>query len=113
MNDLPEDVSSYGKVEISLHFRCMETDSVSEEQLAVAVSISGTSFMMRSPCHLRLGTLLSLRICSPIEISDSPFCLVHSIGRVVSEHQFEDGALGYKVRIEKFDPSVSTSLSQL
>jgi hypothetical protein len=26
---------------------------------------------------------------------------VHSIGRVVSEHQFEDGTLGYKVKIEK------------
>ena len=109
MNDSPEDVSNYGKVEISLHFRCMETDSVSEEQLAVAVSISGTSFMMESPCHLKLGALLSLRIRLPIENPGSPFCQVHSIGRVVSEHQFEDGTLGYKVRIEKFVPRVSTA----
>ena len=112
MNDAPEDVSNYGKVEISLHFRCIETDSVSEEQLAVAVHVSGTSFLMRSPRHLTLGTLLSLRIPFPLEFSGSPFRRVHSIGRVVSEHPFEDGALGYKVRIEKFDPSVSTALSR-
>jgi hypothetical protein len=112
VNDAPEDVNNYGKVEISLHFRCIETDSVSEEQLAVAVDVSGTSFLMRSPRHLALGTLLSLRIRFPLEISGSPFRRVHSIGRVVSEHQFEDGALGYKVRIEKFDPNVSTALSR-
>ena len=110
MNDAPEDVSNYGKVEVSLHFRSIGTDAVSEEQLAVAVGVSGTSFLMRSPRHLTLGTLLYLRIRFPVESSGSPFCQVHSIGRVVSEHQFEDGALGYKVRIEKFDPSVSTAL---
>jgi len=95
------------KCEIPVYFRCMEINSGAEEYLAETILISETWFLMRTPRSLTPGNLLSLRLRVPIEISGSPFSEVHGDGRVVSEHELDDGSLGYKVTIDPSVPRVS------
>jgi len=65
---------------------------------------------MRSPQRLRLGSVLSLRLRIPTEISGTPFSASNGTGRVVSEHQLEDGSLGYRVTIERSPAEISKIL---
>jgi hypothetical protein len=58
-------------------------------------------FLMRSHKELTTGTVLSLRLRVPREISGSPFSEVHSTGRVVCEHELDDGSVGYLVELER------------
>lgn len=96
-----EVLSGSHQAQIRIHFRCVEMDSQSEEYSTETICISVSWFLMKSPHPLREGSLLALRLQVPTEISGSPYC-VHCVnGRVQSEHQLEDGALGYKVSIEQ------------
>ncbi|MGB7848542.1 MAG: hypothetical protein WBL63_23215 [Candidatus Acidiferrum sp.] len=91
------------KCAVPVLIRCMEIDSGAEEYLAETVRVSPMWFLIKTPHALKLGGLLSLRLHVPTEVSGSPFSEVRGDGRVVSEHQLEDGTVGYKVA---FDPSL-------
>jgi hypothetical protein len=110
VSDDPEGPESYYRLELPVHFRCMEPEASAEEHLAVAVIVSNDSFLLRSPLPLSLGSLLALRVRVPIEISGSPFSQRVCVGCVVSDHELEDGTTGYKVRIEPAAPRRSAQL---
>jgi len=71
------------------------------EYATETVKIWLSGFLMRSRRALTAGTILYLRLRVPIEISGSPFSELCSIGRVVSEHELDDGTVGYSVSIER------------
>jgi hypothetical protein len=96
-----ETLSNFHQMQIRIHFRCVEIGSPTEEYATETICISVSWFLMRSPRRLREGSLLALRLQVPTEISGSPYCVHCVTGRVQSEHQLEDGALGYKVTIEQ------------
>lgn len=83
-----------------VHFRCLGIGCEDVEYTTETVSIWLYGFLMRSRRELTAGTILYLRMRVPIEISGSPFCEHHGIGRVVSEHELEDGSVGYSVKFE-------------
>jgi len=86
---------------VPIHFRClgMGCDDVEYATETVKIWISG--FLMKSRKVLPSGTILYLRLRVPTEISGSPFCEFCSVGRVVSEHELDDGTVGYSVEIER------------
>jgi len=86
---------------VPLHFRCLGIGCEDVEYATETVKISLYGFLMRSQRELTKGTMLYLRLRVPIEISGSPFREMRSIGRVVSEHELEDGTVGYSVEIER------------
>jgi hypothetical protein len=85
---------------IPVWFRSPEIDSGAEECSTETVCISSQCFVMASPKRLRIGSLLSLRMRVPVEISGSARREMRASGRVESEEQLEDGSIGYKVIIE-------------
>ena len=95
------------KCEIPVYFRCIELNAGAEEYLAETVRVSSTWLLMKSPRLLTLGSLLSLRLRVPTELSGSPFSEVRGDGRVVSEHPLDDGSLAYKVAIDESVPRVN------
>ena len=101
MSNGEESPESYYRLELPVHFRFMEPNASPEEHLAVAVIVSNNSFLLRSPLPLSPGSLIALRVRVPIEISGSPFSQRLCVGCVVSDHELEDGTIGYKVRIEQ------------
>ncbi len=105
-----EGPGSYYRLEVPVHFRCMDPDASPEEHLAIAVIVSNNSFLLRSPLRLNPGNLIALRVRVPIEISGGPLSQSLCVGCVVSGHELEDGTLGYKVRIEESAPHNSTQL---
>ncbi len=84
---------------VPLHFRCLGMGSEEVEYATETVKIWLYGFLMRSRKELTRGTELDLRLRVPTEISGSPFSEVRSKGRVVSEHELEDGSVGYMVEI--------------
>ncbi|MGB7847606.1 MAG: hypothetical protein WBL63_18485 [Candidatus Acidiferrum sp.] len=96
-----EALNNSHQTQIRIHFRCVEMDSPSEEYATETICVSVSWFLMKSPRPLKAGSLLALRLQVPTEISGSAFCEQRVTGRVLSEHQLEDGALGYKVTIEQ------------
>lgn len=86
---------------VPLHFRCLGIGCEDVEYATETLKISLYGFLMRSERELTKGTMLYLRLRVPIEISGSPFREMRSIGRVVSEHELEDGTVGYRVEIER------------
>jgi hypothetical protein len=85
-------------------FRGIGFTSDAEEYVTETVRVSQTWLLIRSPHQLRLGSLLSLRWRAPSEMSGSSFTEMRASGRVVSEHQLDDGSLGYKVNIRRSAP---------
>jgi hypothetical protein len=98
---LSETLTDSHQAQIRIHFRCVEMDSQGEEYATETIYISLSWFLMKSPRPLREGSLLALRLQVPTEISGSPYGVHCVTGRVQSQHQLEDGALGYKVTIEQ------------
>lgn len=86
---------------VPLHFRCLGMGCEETEYTTETVKIWVSGFLMRSRRELTAGTILYLRMRVPIEISGSPFSELCSIGRVVSEHELDDGTVGYSVHIER------------
>lgn len=86
---------------VPLHFRCLGIGCEDVVYATETVRISLYGFLMRSKRELTKGTMLYLRLRVPIEISGSPFREMRSIGRVVSEHELEDGSVGYSVEFER------------
>lgn len=86
---------------IPVLFRYIGFNSEVGEYLAETVRISKAWFLIKSPHPLRMGSLLSLRLRVPAEIPGSPFSETRGNGRVVSEHQLDDGSLAYKVTIKR------------
>ena len=93
---------------VPLHFRCLGMGCEDVEYAAETVKIWLYGFLMRSRRELTAGTILYLRLRVPIEISGSPFSEMRSIGRVVSEHELEDGTVGYTVEFERAASSAWT-----
>lgn len=91
-----------------LHFRCLGIGCEEIEYATETVKIWLSGFLMRSRRELTAGTILYLRMRVPIEISGSPFSELYSIGRVVSEHELDDGTVGYSVHIERAASSTRT-----
>jgi hypothetical protein len=100
VNARSEPLSSHVE-RVPLHFRCLGIGCEEMEYATETVRISLYGFLMRSKRELAKGTMLYLRLRVPIEISGSPFREMRSIGRVVSEHELEDGTVGYSVEIER------------
>ena len=93
---------------VPLHFRCLGIGCEDVEYAAETVKIWLYGFLMRSRRELTAGTILYLRLRVPMEISGSPFSEMRSIGRVVSEHELEDGTVGYCVEFERAASSAWT-----
>jgi hypothetical protein len=102
-----ESASSHAE-RVSLHFPCLGIGCEDIEYATETVKIWLDGFLMRSRRELTTGTILYLRLRVPIEISGSPFRELCSIGRVVSEHELEDGTVGYSVEIERAASSAWT-----
>ena len=86
-------------LEIPVYFHCCDL-AQGEEIAAQAVNISRTGLYLTSPKRLAVGSLLSLRLQVPIEISGSPFREVRCAGRVVYEHESAE-QLGYGIQLEQ------------
>jgi hypothetical protein len=110
VNARSESTSSHVE-RVPLHFRCLGIGCEEIEYATETVKIWLYGFLMRSKRELTKGTMLYLRLRVPIEISGSPFREMRSIGRVVSEHELEDGTVGYSVEIERA-PSSAWTLNQ-
>jgi hypothetical protein len=104
---LSESTSSHLE-RVPLHFRCLGMGCEDVEYATETVKIWLYGFLMRSRRELTAGTVLYLRLRVPIEISGSPFSEMRSIGRVVSEHELEDGTVGYSVEFERVASSAWT-----
>lgn len=86
---------------VSLYFRCLGKDCEEKEYATETVKIWLYGFLMRSHKELAAGTRLSLRLRVPTEISGSAFSEMSSVGRVVCEHELEDGSVAYRVELER------------
>jgi hypothetical protein len=97
VNARSESTSSHVE-RVALHFRCLGIGCEDVEYATETVKTWHYGFLMRRRRELIKGTMLYLRLRVPIEISGSPFRELRSMGRVVSEHELEDGTVGYSVR---------------
>ena len=93
---------------VRIHFRCLGVGCDDVEYATETVKIWISGFLMRSRKTLASGTMLYLRLRVPTELSGSPFCELSTVGRVVSEHELDDGTVGYSVEIERPGRSEST-----
>ena len=89
--------NSRGDLRLPFYFREMDTAANNTEHSAEVVSIATWSFIMRSPIPLKVGSVISIRMRIPVEISGSVFQDMRGIGRVVSECALENGVLGYHI----------------
>jgi len=89
------------RLPIPVSFRCSEVGSAAVEYTTQAVSIFQKGFVITSPEKLEIGSLLSLRLRVPPEVSGGPFWESHCAGaRVVAEQLLKGGELGYRVTIK-------------
>ena len=86
---------------IPVSFRCSELGSGVPDYTTQAVSIFQKGFVITSPEKLEIGSLLSLRLRVPPEVSGGPFWESRCAdARVVTEQLLKGGELGYGVRIK-------------
>ena len=79
------------------------------EVSAQSTNVSRSGLFITSSQKLPVGTALSMTLLVPTEISGSAFTGVRCIGRVVHEHQLDDGLIGYGIAIENAAPQVGSS----
>ena len=85
---------------IPVSFRYSDLGSGAPEHTTQAVSFSQNGFVIISPERLKIGSLLSLRLRVPPEVSGGPFWESHCAdARVVTEQLLKGGELGYRVTI--------------
>ncbi len=94
-----QDTAAPPSSQVTVYYRCMESDPESIEYLTEAISISIHSFLMRSEQKLAVGGRLLLRLRVPVEISGSPFQMSRHTGRVVSEVAMDDGTTAYRIEL--------------
>jgi len=99
--DAHSGLTSSHEERVPLHFRCLGMGCEDVEYATETVRIWLYGFLMKSRKELTRGTILYLRLRVPVEISGSAFRETRSIGRVVSEHELEDGSVGYSVEIAR------------
>lgn len=85
---------------ILVRFRCFELACGDLELSTEALNISHHGLFMPSKVRLSIGSLVSLALRVPTEISGSAFNELRCAGRVVHEQELDDGTFGYGVEIE-------------
>ena len=71
------------------------------EHSTQAVRILNNGFVIASPRKLQVGSLLSLRLCIPPDVSGGPFWETRCIeARVTAKRIRRDGAIRYKVELD-------------
>lgn len=86
---------------IPVSFRSSELGSGIVEFTTRAVSFFQNGFVITSPEKLKIGSLLSLRLRVPPEVSGGPFWESHSAdARVLAKQMLRSGELGYIVKIK-------------
>jgi hypothetical protein len=85
---------------VLVRFRCFELACGDLELSTEALNISHHGLFMPSKVRLRIGSLLSLALRVPTEISGSAFNELRCAGRVVHEQDLGGGRFAYGVEIE-------------
>lgn len=97
--------SIFNQLPIPVSFRCLEFGSDTIEYATETISIFHNGFVLSSPRKLRVGSLLSLRLRIPTEISGGLFRETRCTACVALEQRLKSGALAYRVEIEMALPA--------
>ncbi|HTZ46222.1 MAG TPA: hypothetical protein VMH20_01430 [Verrucomicrobiae bacterium] len=85
---------------VPISFCCLELNSEPIEHSTKAVRILQNGYVITSPCKLRCGTLLSLRMRLPNDEKGNMFWENRCTATVLGEYLLNDGVLRYKVELD-------------
>ena len=85
---------------VPVSFRCVGIGYDAIEYATHVVSIFQNGFVISSPCVLRAGSSLALKLRLPPEVSGGFYRYVRCTARVTEKQLLKDGTLAYKVEIE-------------
>jgi hypothetical protein len=85
--------------------RFTSLESPSDEEISTrAINISQSGMLLSSPQPLAIGSVLSMAVRVPTEISGSVFGELRCVGRVIREHGTIDGVMRYGIEISAATP---------